>query len=141
MHHHGNEEDRSWQASRSNRMTFACFRFICFPLACSLPARPFLSGLSRCVSCSVTMRDSQSCAGCSKLASLTTSSGNYPPFMRFNPILDWSYRDVWDFIKACELPYCSLYDHGYTSLGTVMDTIRNPGRCCSTDTWWWGPGV
>jgi len=46
--------------------------------------------------------------------------------MRFNPILDWSYRDVWDFIKACELPYCNLYDHGYTSLGTVKDTIRNP---------------
>jgi len=33
---------------------------------------------------------------------------------------------VWDFIKACELPYCNLYDHGYTSLGTVKDTIRNP---------------
>eukprot|EP00285_Hemiselmis_virescens_P006505 CAMPEP_0173404666 /NCGR_PEP_ID=MMETSP1356-20130122/59938_1 /TAXON_ID=77927 ORGANISM="Hemiselmis virescens, Strain PCC157" /NCGR_SAMPLE_ID=MMETSP1356 /ASSEMBLY_ACC=CAM_ASM_000847 /LENGTH=549 /DNA_ID=CAMNT_0014365373 /DNA_START=1 /DNA_END=1647 /DNA_ORIENTATION=- len=64
--------------------------------------------------------------GCRNLSSLTSSSGNYPPFMRFNPILDWSYRDVWDFINACELPYCTLYDHGYTSLGTVKDTIRNP---------------
>lgn len=64
--------------------------------------------------------------GCAKLSQITASSGNYPPFMRFNPILDWSYRDVWDFIKACELPYCALYDHGYTSLGTVKDTIRNP---------------
>lgn len=64
--------------------------------------------------------------GCAKLAQITASSGNYPPFMRFNPILDWSYRDVWDFIKACQLPYCNLYDHGYTSLGTVKDTIRNP---------------
>jgi len=74
--------------------------------------------------------------GCGKLSSLTASTGNYPPFLRFNPILDWSYRDVWDFILGCELPYCTLYDEGYTSLGTVNDTIRNPALRQSHDSEW-----
>ncbi|EKX51724.1 hypothetical protein GUITHDRAFT_42232, partial [Guillardia theta CCMP2712] len=49
-----------------------------------------------------------------------------PSLMRFSPILEWSYRDIWDFIQALELPYCSLYDEGYTSIGSVIDTVRNP---------------
>eukprot|EP00878_Enallax_costatus_P028716 GHUV01031051.1.p1 GENE.GHUV01031051.1~~GHUV01031051.1.p1 ORF type:complete len:571 (+),score=152.40 GHUV01031051.1:434-2146(+) len=53
------------------------------------------------------------------------SSAGWPPFMRINPILDWSYADVWGFLKACRLPYCCLYDHGYTSLGGVHNTLPN----------------
>eukprot|EP01026_Neomeris_dumetosa_P020874 TRINITY_DN18447_c0_g1_i3.p1 TRINITY_DN18447_c0_g1~~TRINITY_DN18447_c0_g1_i3.p1 ORF type:complete len:187 (-),score=20.49 TRINITY_DN18447_c0_g1_i3:53-613(-) len=40
------------------------------------------------------------------------SSSGWPPFMRINPILDWTYRDVWDFLLECELEYCSLYYKG-----------------------------
>lgn len=53
------------------------------------------------------------------------SSTGWPPFMRVNPILDWSYRDVWAFLLACQAPYCKLYDEGYTSIGSVHDTIPN----------------
>ncbi|KAE9465474.1 hypothetical protein C3L33_02620, partial [Rhododendron williamsianum] len=46
------------------------------------------------------------------------SSPGWPPFMRVNPILDWSYRYF-------HVRYCSLYDQGYTSIGSIHDTVPN----------------
>ncbi|KAI3696734.1 hypothetical protein L6452_29243 [Arctium lappa] len=57
------------------------------------------------------------------------SSPGWPPFMRVNPILDWSYRDVWAFLLTCKVQYCSLYDQGYTSIGSVNDTAPNALLC------------
>lgn len=57
------------------------------------------------------------------------SSPGWPPFMRVNPILDWSYRDVWAFLLTCKVQYCSLYDQGYTSIGSVNDTTPNALLC------------
>ena len=46
-----------------------------------------------------------------------------------NPIVDWTDKDVWDFIKLRELPYCKLYDEGYTRLGCVGCPMSgNKGR-------------
>lgn len=37
-----------------------------------------------------------------------------------NPLFHWSETDVWDFIRSEGLPYCSLYDEGFTRLGCVV---------------------
>ncbi|CAN1805246.1 FAD synthase [Linum perenne] len=57
------------------------------------------------------------------------SSPGWPPFMRVNPILDWSYRDIWAFILTCKVQYCGLYDQGYTSIGSIHDTTPNSLLC------------
>ena len=54
------------------------------------------------------------------------SSHWMPPFMRVNPVLEWNYGHVWHFLRLFQLPYCSLYDQGYTSLGTTKDTLPCP---------------
>lgn len=37
-----------------------------------------------------------------------------------NPIIDWLDTDVWEFIRRENMPYCHLYDKGYTRLGCIM---------------------
>lgn len=45
--------------------------------------------------------------------------------MRVNPILDWTYEDIWEFIVKTKIGYCSLYNVGYTSVGNTQNTIKN----------------
>lgn len=68
------------------------------------------------------------------LEHFSPSTAGWPPFLRVNPILRWTYGDVWSFMRECELEYCSLYDHGYTSLGNIFDTVQNPALWCSEGT-------
>ncbi|KAJ2781455.1 3'-phosphoadenosine 5'-phosphosulfate sulfotransferase [Coemansia javaensis] len=60
------------------------------------------------------------------LDAFTPTDADWPQFMRVNPVLDWGFDDVWGFLHAAGAYYCPLYDQGYTSLGDVDSTTRNP---------------
>ena len=36
-----------------------------------------------------------------------------------NPIIDWTESEVWAFIKGNGIPYCELYDEGFSRLGCI----------------------
>jgi phosphoadenosine phosphosulfate reductase len=42
--------------------------------------------------------------------------------MRIHPILDFTLKDIWDYIKRFHVPYVDLYDRGYKSLGEAPFT-------------------
>lgn len=37
-----------------------------------------------------------------------------------HPVIDWTERDVWQFIHENRLPYCGLYDEGFKRIGCIM---------------------
>jgi phosphoadenosine phosphosulfate reductase len=47
---------------------------------------------------------------------------------KVNPLVDWSEKDVWNYIYSHDLPYHSLHDRGYGSIGCVPCTQPGEGR-------------
>jgi thioredoxin-dependent adenylylsulfate APS reductase len=54
------------------------------------------------------------------------------------PLADWSERQVWDYIRANNVPYNSLYDKGYKSIGCAPCTRAvSDGHDPRSGRWWW----
>jgi len=71
--------------------------------------------------------------GSQYLDNFSPTDGDWPKVIRVNPILSWKYKDIWAFLRGLSLPYPSLYDQGYTSLGNPDNTIPNPALSYLTD--------
>ncbi|XP_050071139.1 FAD synthase-like [Anopheles maculipalpis] len=63
---------------------------------------------------------------CERLASFQETDPGWTPLMRINPLLEWTCEDIWNYIREHNVPYCALYDRGYTSIGDRTNTIPNP---------------
>lgn len=57
---------------------------------------------------------------------------------KFNPLLDWTHAEVWEYIKANDVPYNALHDQFYPSIGCAPCTRAvTPGEDIRAGRWWW----
>jgi len=59
-------------------------------------------------------------------------------FAKYNPLLDWSNEDVWEYIRKRDVPYSQLYDEHYRSIGCACCTRSIAvGEDERAGRWWW----
>ena len=60
------------------------------------------------------------------------------PLIKFNPLANWSSAQVWEYIRMFDVPYNSLHDRGYISIGCEPCTKAvHPGQHEREGRWWW----
>ncbi|HMA80305.1 MAG TPA: phosphoadenylyl-sulfate reductase [Candidatus Binatia bacterium] len=58
--------------------------------------------------------------------------------LKINPLADWTYKQVWEYIAAHEVPYNKLHDRGFTSIGCAPCTRAiKPWEENRAGRWWW----
>jgi phosphoadenosine phosphosulfate reductase len=58
--------------------------------------------------------------------------------VKVNPLINWSEKDVWDFIRKNKVPYNILHDKGYPSIGCAPCTRAvEKGENPRNGRWWW----
>jgi phosphoadenosine phosphosulfate reductase len=57
---------------------------------------------------------------------------------KFNPLADWSEKEVWAYIRTFGAPYNALHDRGYPSIGCAPCTRAVArGEDVRAGRWWW----
>lgn len=58
--------------------------------------------------------------------------------IKFNPLANWSSKEVWDYIRLSECPYNPLHEKGFISLGCEPCTRPVlPNQHEREGRWWW----
>jgi phosphoadenosine phosphosulfate reductase len=57
---------------------------------------------------------------------------------KFNPLLEWTNAEVWEYLKQNDVPYNKLHDQFYPSIGCAPCTRAvTPGEDIRSGRWWW----
>lgn len=85
----------------------------------------WISGLRK--SQSVTRRD---------LKPIEWDQGN--GLIKLNPLIEWSEEQVWSYIEKNNIPYNSLHNEGFPSIGCMPCTRAiEPNEDVRAGRWWW----
>ena len=61
--------------------------------------------------------------------------------VKINPLADWSWQRVWQYIRDHHVPYNALHDLGYPSIGCQpCSRAVAPGEDPRAGRWWWEHG-
>ncbi|HEY2406434.1 MAG TPA: phosphoadenylyl-sulfate reductase [Polyangiaceae bacterium] len=69
---------------------------------------------------------------------MDTNNARSASLLKLNPLAAWPSSKVWSYIRANDVPYNELHDHGFISIGCEPCTrpIR-PGEHERAGRWWW----
>ena len=57
---------------------------------------------------------------------------------KFNPLAEWSEKEIWTYIKQNGVPYNALHEKFYPSIGCAPCTRAiSPGEDIRAGRWWW----
>lgn len=57
---------------------------------------------------------------------------------KFNPLLDWTNAEVWEYLRQYDVPYNALHDSFYPSIGCAPCTRAIAvGEDIRAGRWWW----
>jgi len=60
------------------------------------------------------------------------------PLLKYNPLANWTSRQVWDYIRLMELPWNPLHERGFISIGCEPCTRPvGPNQHEREGRWWW----
>ncbi len=58
--------------------------------------------------------------------------------LKLNPLINWTEKQVWDYIHGHGVPYNKLHDQGFPSIGCQPCTRAvKPGEDIRAGRWWW----
>jgi phosphoadenosine phosphosulfate reductase len=58
--------------------------------------------------------------------------------VKINPLINWSEKQVWDYIKTHNIPINVLHNNGFPSIGCEPCTRAiEPGEDIRAGRWWW----
>jgi phosphoadenosine phosphosulfate reductase len=60
------------------------------------------------------------------------------PLLKFNPLANWTSNEVWTYIREWGVPYNTLHERGFISIGCEPCTRPvHPGQHEREGRWWW----
>ena len=58
--------------------------------------------------------------------------------VKINPLIRWTEKQVWNYIREHNIPYNTLHDRGFPSIGCEPCTRAiEPGEDIRAGRWWW----
>ncbi len=108
-------------------------RFLCCDIRKVRPLREYLPNLDGWIT-SIRKDQTESRAEAGKFELDELHGG----IIKINPLVDWSSKEVWEYIKEHKVPYNKLHDLGYPSIGCAPCTRAvKDGEDPRAGRWWW----